>query len=81
MRQSVGEDQLLPACIPGAKGEDVNVPDTIHSSLKYTLPPNGVPNFPLDPYLDNMVVYPNSDPEQGLDFEATQQARDWPSRG
>lgn len=81
MRQSVGEDQLLPACIPGAQVEDVNVPDTIHSSLKHTLPPNDVADFPLDPYLDNMVVYPNSDPEQGLDFEATQQARDWPSRG
>lgn len=51
MRQFVGEDQLLPACIPGAQVEDANVPDTIHSSLKHTLPPNGVADFPLDPYL------------------------------
>ena len=74
------ENQLQPTETPVAQGgEDYHLEMTPgpleHFPLQSTLP-----DAPLDPNVEGVFIYKNSDPAQGLDVEATRKTRDWLSQ-
>ena len=75
------ENQLQPTSPPVAQsGEDYH-PEMTPGPLEHVQLQNTLPDAPLDPNVDGVFIYKNSDPAQGLDIEATRKFRDWLSQG
>ena len=75
------ENQLQSAEISEAQVEENYHPHMAPGPLEHVQLQNTLPDAPLDPNVDGVFIYKNSDPAQGLDIEATRKFRDWLSQG
>ena len=75
------ENQLQPTGTPVAQGGEDYHPEMTPGPLEHVPLQNTLSDAPLDPNVEGVFIYKNSDPAQGLDVEATRKFRDWLSQG